>query len=184
MTSATRSRSRTRQSLAASEWLARATKGGHPLAEITTAGDMLMNDRIAAYRTSFSSEHTQATSVDHREAARQLLLEALESKKPEVIWKVGDLQGLFDEDPRRATKKQFAWWLLACQRGFDCGESSDFYRLTCRADFRHLCQPGESGIDLIKRETQNDFFEIEQLARQISEKLDSGALDELIPAEF
>jgi len=171
----------------ASAWLEKATAGGHAIARVTTGQQLLLKARLAAYaassRTGTAGDGDVGSSKPIDEAL-QLFRQALESKEPAVLWKFGESQGFFEDDPKQAMKAQFAWFLVACQRGYDCGESSSWYRSACHADGRHLCRPGEDVITFIKRETQNDFLEIEQLATQINVRLDNGSFEEFgLPAK-
>lgn len=140
-------------------WLDKSTSQGQPIAMAVTADALLITPR--------PDERSQAT----RERAKDALMEALESKDPEVIWRIGELQGVLNNMSDESTKSQWAWWLVACERGFDCGPDSPWRRWSCLYD--QLCRPDETMIDYARRLLQSDFPEVEELAREINANIDA-----------
>lgn len=149
------------------EWLAKATTAGQPVALATTASRTLVNDESPQAKLDASAGRTP----------QDLLAEAVKSKDPQVLWTIGELQVALRGYSAETMKSQWAWWLVACERGFDCSASSPWYRFSCRVD--QLCQPGETAVDYIRRSTQADFPDIEERAKEINAKLNAGDWDSL-----
>lgn len=170
----------------AKEWLRKATAAGHPIAQATTGTDFLISNRVNAMGATGPRQGAVADLPDGSFAERQaiataLLRQALKSKKPDVFVQVADAQSLI-RGPGKATANEVkAWLLLACQKGFDCSESAIWYRDLCNQDPRSLCQPGETAMDMFKRDWGNDYLEIEERAKQIDAMLEAGRYEELIP---
>jgi hypothetical protein len=157
----------------ADTWLNEAADAGHPLAQAAKAFKLLAETTRAP--TGMPSNDS-AVSADQ---AVELLRHALRSKDPSVLWTVGDLAKPLSGDAVAAERLQWVWRLAACQRGYDCSEAAGWYRFACRLDPQHLCQPGEDGLDYIRRVTENEFIEIEREARDINAKVDADAWSEL-----
>lgn len=154
----------------AQQWLERATAGGQPVAMAKTARNQLL-------QSASGGVETQGKQTDPTTNPRDLLAAALRSKDPAVLWQIGELQALLHGDSAESTKAQWAWWLAACQRGYECGENSAWYAFSCRFD--QMCLPGQTGIDHMRRTLQSDFPEVENLAKSINAKIDAGAWSEL-----
>jgi hypothetical protein len=94
-----------------------------------------------------------------------------------VVWQLADLSKLFVGDAAQAAELDWVWRLAACQRGFDCSQTAEWYRVMCRSDPN--CQPYETGVDFIRRLRADDFAEIERRAADLNAKIDAGRFDEL-----
>ena len=105
-----------------------------------------------------------------------MLITALKSKDPEVVWKIGGVQALLEGTDEERNLRQWSWWLAACQRGYDC-ENSRWMEFSCRFD--HMCAQDKDATDFIRRSTGLDFPEIESRAKQINADIDSESWDAL-----
>jgi hypothetical protein len=149
---------------APSDWLRLATEQEQPLALATTADALLINVESKKQPTTTSSD------------AATMLLTAVKSKDPEVMWKIGDAQELLDGTDEEQRLRKWSWWLAACQRGYDC-ENSRWMEFSCRFD--HMCAQDKDATDFIRRLTGLDFPEIESRAKQINAAIDSESWDAL-----
>ena len=105
-----------------------------------------------------------------------MLMKALKSGNPEAMWGIGSLQPLLSEDDDEDTLREWAWILVACQRGYDC-EKSRWMEYGCRFD--QQCVQDRDAIDFIRRMTDLGFPEVESRAKAINAKIDAEAWDEL-----
>jgi hypothetical protein len=141
------------------EWLRLASDGGYPLAQV-----------MAAKRQQLKGVGTGDDAAKNKES-RRLASMAIRTRDPQVIWEIADSQ-LTSGAQGEADSDELAWFLAACQRGFDCSPQSDSVSAFCRYDPN--CQPYESVADLFRRARGDDFPELEARARWISEKVDAG----------
>jgi hypothetical protein len=161
----------------ADDWLARATAAGQPLAQTTTALK-LFNQRAlqSAQRAGGVPNPDAPPTIDSQQDSRELLRAAVKSRDPEVLFSIGEAQGYLDApDP---TVSQFAWWLVACERGLDCSAKAEWVKIACANDPR--CASFTDPSDLVRTLSGDDWNNVEQLAHEISTKLDAGQWDELI----
>jgi hypothetical protein len=77
---------------------------------------------------------------------RDLLLASIQSKDPEAIFIVGLAQGMLQPGHPDNAVNQYAWWLVSCQKGFDCAAGSDWIQARCPTDY---CPEGLSGAEYI-----------------------------------
>lgn len=90
---------------------------------------------------------------------------------------IGSAQGGFDQTYDEKVRNELAWWLVSCQRGFDCTPDADWIQLGCTDD--RYCKQGITGMELIRDASADDWPNVAQRAQEISAKLDSGQWDEL-----
>jgi hypothetical protein len=149
---------------AAKDWLEQAARNDQPLALVAIASRNLFD----------SSPDLEAPKpyVDPGPA----LVKALRTKDPEVIWRIGEIQPLLVDDEHEQTVRTWAWWLVACERGFDC-EQSAWMEYNCRFD--QMCAQDRNATDFIRRMTDLDFPEVEARAKDINASIDSGSWDAL-----
>lgn len=107
---------------------------------------------------------------------RTLAKDAIRSKDPEAIFHLAYVESITGKS---GTPEDVAgaWMLAACQRGKECGHSSEEFQFFCRWD--PACQPSETLVDLFRR--RHRFDEIQQLANELNAKLDADRFDEIIP---
>jgi hypothetical protein len=123
-----------------------------------------------------SEDNASEKPADNDAGAVDMVLEALRSRDPEVIWEIGALQPVLDGDEDERTLRSRAWMLAACQRGYDC-ENSAWMEFDCRFD--QLCAQDRNATDFFRRTTGLDFPEIEARAKVINANLDAEAWEAL-----
>ena len=162
----------------ASEWLAKATDAGQPLAEATTARKILIQDMMKNFvKAGGAPDQSTAVTVGNGADPRQLLSSALKSGDPEVLFTIGEEQGLLYPAKSDTDTERFAWWLVACQRGFDCSAGADWVKNSCAGDPQ--CASANDPSDLVRSLAGDNWPDVQQRAREISAKLDAGQWDEL-----
>lgn len=152
----------------ADDWLRKAAGQGVPIAQALFA-----QARIAQSPTPVRDS---AAEVRHSEAYR-LLAAAVRSKDPDVLWVISEQQSYLQESGDQAALDQWAWKLLACQKGLDCSASARWYQLACSGD--NACQAGESGQDFLRRAAGTNLAEIETRAAQLANYLERDQWDAL-----
>lgn len=149
------------------QWLNVAAASGHPLARIHLA-----NELSAKVGVSGTPE-----DIKNKQEAKELTLQALRSKDPEVIFQAADLAMLFLGDDVKADEAQWVWRVAACKRGLDCGPNSDWIKMACKYDYN--CQPQDNVLDLIRRYNSQRYDTIDRKANELNEKLDANKFDSL-----
>lgn len=167
------------------DWLAAATEGGHPVAQARTAGKLLLASLIFDTKADSDSATEAKLASERRDRGMRLMTDALGSGDPAVLWTLGDYGFALAGDGASKIGWDWAWRIAACQRGYDCGAGASWHKFYCRFDMRALCLPGETGMDLIRREAGVHFPEYEERAKELNRLIDTGAWDEikLVPAE-
>jgi len=162
----------------ASDWLARATAAGQPIAKTTTASKLLLKDlqENLARAGGVPNPNTKAT-IETESDPRSLFRSAVRSKDPEVLFMIGDAQRLLYPASSDSSVSQFAWWLVACQRGFDCSGDAVWVKNSCgdNADCTSIADP----MDRVRKLAGDQWPVVQQRAQDISAKLDAGRWDEL-----
>jgi hypothetical protein len=162
----------------ADDWLARATAAGQPLAQATTALRLFTQQTLQSAQGAGGAPNPDAPPrIDSQQDPRQLLRAAVESRDPEVLFSIGAAQGYLDAQNPDPTLSQFAWWLVACERGLDCSANAEWVKIACVHDPR--CASFTVPSDLVRTLSGDDWRNVEQLAHEISAKLDAGQWDEL-----
>jgi hypothetical protein len=164
-----------------SEWLAKATRAGQPLAEATTASKILLQTMMQNFaRDGGVPNQDPKPELESGADPRTLFYQAVKSKDAEVMFMIGEAQGLLYPSRSDTDVTRFAWWLVACQRGFDCTADGRFVKQAC-AEFPD-CQSAAGPTDLVRSASQDKWPEVQQRALEISTMLDAGQWDELVPA--
>jgi TPR repeat protein len=159
------------------EWLAKATDAGQPIAQATTVTKALMEQRIQnIQKASGSRDSTAPQFAQVPAAATQLLREAVQSMDPEVLFIIGELQNTL-KPANPDTSAQFAWWLVACERGFDCSSNAEWVKTTCAGDPQCASAAGPS--DLVRYLAGDKWPEVQEQAKAISAKLSAGQWESL-----
>jgi TPR repeat protein len=156
----------------AQDWLDKATRSGQPAAQGMTAV-LLLNQEALRSIGAPNPEPSMGVDADPRE----LLRAAVQSRDPEVLWNVGLAQRAINQSSEEKVTNQLAWWIVACQRGFDCGANADWFRLACHYDSN--CAPGETGLDYLQRNASQISPVAQERAVEINAKLDAGQWNEL-----
>jgi hypothetical protein len=149
----------------AEQWLNAAAGAGQPLAQIDIASRLAIEAGVGG----------DLASVELRDDAKRLALDALRSKDAQVIFQFADVSRLFGGDPSKAAETEWAWRLAACHRGYDCGPNAEWLRIVCRLDYN--CQPQDDGVQMIRRNFSQNFDVIESKAKELNAKLDANRFD-------
>jgi hypothetical protein len=165
----------------ATEWLAKATRAGQPIAEATTANKVLLQAKMrdlvnnSPPGQSFGVLAPATVELDSGADPHKLLLDAVKSKDPDVLYTIGESQGLLDPDEADARVAKLAWLLAACQRGLDCSATGVFE--SCSAF--ESCATAVNTADMVRSLAAEDWPEVQQRAQVINTRLEAGAWDEL-----
>jgi hypothetical protein len=164
----------------AAAWLAKATEAGQPAAQAMTAMKLLVAELMRAGTAPGSVINPTDVESTERDP-RALLRSAAATSDPAALWRIGEAQGLLSsnpQSPQEITRDEFAWYLLACEKGYDCSEQAPWRQFICRYDT--TCLSGETGVDYIKRSAQAmNIYDVDERAREIAEKLNSHAWDDI-----
>jgi hypothetical protein len=162
----------------AADWLAKATAAGQPLAETTTAAKLLLQEmQQNLARAGGVPNPNTSPGIESGADPRALFRSALVSKDPEVLFVIGEFQGLLDPASIDSNARRFAWWLVACQRGFDCSENADWVKNSCGDNAGCLSASGPT--DRVRSLAGDQWPDVQQRAKEISANLDAGQWDNL-----
>jgi hypothetical protein len=157
----------------AADWLAKATAAGQPLAEATTASKILTQSMLQNFaRAGGVPNPSGMAKIESGVDPRKLLRAAVESKDPEVLFSIGEEQGVLNPSNSDTVTMQFAWWLVACQRGLDCSENANWVKNSCGDDAQ--CASAGGPEDRVRTLAGDKWPEVQQRAREIDAKLDAG----------
>jgi hypothetical protein len=162
------------------DWLAKATDAGLPAAQARAADLLLVAEEF----------HEPSPIKSRQEDPRALLRSALETKDPAALLVAGTFLSAIDQlnKPRlndaqakgERIENKLAWWLLACNRGYDCSENGPWFGEICASDLR-LCQAGQTNaVDYIHRVAEDlHYADLDQRAEELNAKVDARAWGEL-----
>jgi hypothetical protein len=165
----------------AADWLARSTDAGYSPAQATTAEQMLVQDLLknAANASGVPVPDQGAPAVENRMSPRELLQAALTSGDAEVLFEIGETHAMLNPTASAETEatERYAWWLVACQRGLDCGANADWIMSTCSVDPQ--CASYTDPADYLRSLAGDQWSEVQQRAVEISQKLDGHQWSDL-----
>ncbi len=155
------------------DWIAKASNADQPAAQsaLALAALQRFGDADTDLKNAMAVAH-----IENVEDARSLLMAAASTKDPEAIWNVGAAQGRFSQTYDDKLKNQLAWWLVSCQRGFDCDADADWIQMSCQTVG---CPKDLAGPDFIRLMSRDCWQEVEQRAQEIADQLDAGELSQL-----
>jgi hypothetical protein len=144
------------------DWLNRSIKAGQPNALATGAQLGIMQEREKA--TPNGSHWLPQDPVGAGADPRQLALKAVQSRDPGALIQIGNMTNLLNprESPQESVVNRLAWTVAACQQTGGCSD--------CGSD----CDPAT-----LMSQAGNNWGAVQQRAREIAEKLDSGQWDQL-----
>jgi hypothetical protein len=108
---------------------------------------------------------------------RELLRAAVESRDPEVLFTIGEVQPLLNPLSTENDINRLAWWVVACRRGFNCSASAEWVRSVCGDTAP--CASAVDSTDRLRMLAGDDWIKVRQLAREINSKLEAREWDEL-----
>jgi hypothetical protein len=150
------------------DWMKAALAVDNPLAQANAAREKA--------ESSLRSSGSEKAQEDRSEAIR-LILDAVRTRDPEVLLRVGDAAASLAYGNEVESKRRgLSWTLAACLRTPDCEGLALWKKYRCNWDSQ--CQPYETPRDIIRRDAGSDFDEVERRARELNEKIDAGTLEE------
>jgi hypothetical protein len=142
-------------------WLRRAAQSGYPLAQVRRAAELALG----------------VDGPPNHAAARESMRAAVRSGDPEVLLQTGAVAQLLAEGESARERHEWVWEVAACQRGANCGPTTEWVRSLCALDKK--CQPYETAMDVIRRRVGAQLPEIEEEARQLNARIDAREWGEL-----
>jgi hypothetical protein len=161
-----------------SEWLSKATDAGQPLAQMETAQKIFLRPTRGAMLP--WEPQTPGILQGTYSDARSLVRAAVETRDPEALFDVSGLLGFLNksEPNEQLTQDAITWQYVACLRGLDCGVNAEWHLQFCLSN--PDCLPDESGVDYLRRiAPMKHIIDLEERARELNAKIDSGQWDEL-----
>ncbi len=148
------------------DWLDQAVKANYPPATFLKARQMLKNDLITGDDTGV-------------EKARDLAVRAAsQGADPEMVFGFVDFVTSNSRSPEQYGNLVQAWWLLACESGYDCSAQSDAIRGLCTANPQ--CANKPTVVEALQLTAGTKFGEVQQLAEQIKNALESRDVEAII----
>ena len=159
-------------------WLAAATDAGQPSAQATMAMKILLHDQMVNFaRSGGVPDSGNLEAVGNGADPRQLLRSAVKSKDPEILFTIGDVQGLLHPAAGDVKAAQLTWWLVACQRGLDCTVNAEWVQNSCAGN--PACASANSPTELVRRLAGDQWPEVEERAQRLGTLLDTDQWDAL-----
>jgi hypothetical protein len=142
-------------------WLDEAANAGSPAAKFMQAE--------LAHRMGLLNGTVQDTKI------AQQAIDASLSGDPDVLFGMAAFVDGSQKTPQQAADLISAWWVLGCEKGFDCSSTSEWIKANCLYDPQCANQP--SVLEELQRIHGARFGEIQYLADQIGEAVASHSPD-------
>ena len=162
------------------EWFNKATDAGQPAASASIAADILWRQYLETYQK--AGGHPElGPPVRPGADLDALLLTAARSLDPEALYMIGKVKALQQQMAHsKDATEEYAWTLVACQRGFPCNGNFDWITTGCPNCNPDNPTPENSLMaDLTNRGGNNNWAAVQQRAQQINASLEAGRWDEL-----
>jgi hypothetical protein len=91
---------------------------------------------------------------------------------PTVLFGMADFVVGASKSQEQISQLMSAWWLLGCERGYDCSNQSEWIKATCTWDPQ--CANKPTVIEELQRMNGAKFGDVQLLAEQIGAAVDSG----------
>jgi len=140
------------------DWLDQAVTADYPPATFMKA-DMTMKS------------HLMDGDTASIERAKQQAIVASISADPEVLFGMADFVDNTNRSQAQVKQLISAWYLLACQSGYDCSAESEAIKSTCTVDPQ--CADKPTVVEQLQRINGAQFGDVEQLAEQIKSAINS-----------
>jgi TPR repeat protein len=137
----------------AAGWLEQAAKANYPPAVFMTA-DLTMKKHLL-----------ENGNIAEIQQARQEAIIASTSADPEVLFGMANFVDVAGKTRDQMGQLLSAWWLLACNSGYDCGPDSDAIKGVCTVDPQ--CADKPSFVENLERTNGSNFGEVQQIAERI-----------------
>jgi hypothetical protein len=161
------------------DWLVKATDANLPAAQARTA-ETLLGDEVL---------HRPPTIQSQEQDPRALLRSALAAGDPTALMVAGGFLRAVDEmnSPRlndaqardQRTENRLAWWLLACNRGYDCSENSPWFSEVCATDPVCRSAPTDAVAYIHQVADLRHYADLDQRADEFSAKVAAQAWSDL-----
>jgi hypothetical protein len=164
----------------AAMWLAAATTAGQPLAQATTAMQIAMQEVVTPPARAHSGPAADSSGAPVKTDSlsyHQLLRLAVESRDPEVLFDIGDMQFMLNPNNPEHDIDRYAWMLIACESGFDCTSNAGWVQNGCLP--RIDCEGMTGPTDYIRHLAGDEWQAVEQRSGEIRMKLDAGQWGDL-----
>jgi len=159
-------------------WLAAATDAGQPGAEATTAMKILLHNQMLNFaRGGAVPDSGNLGAVGNGADPLQLLRSAVKSKNPEILFTIGEAQGLLHPAAADTKAAQLSWWLVACQRGLDCTANAEWVQNSCGGN--PACASANTPTELVRNLAGDQWPEVEERAQRLGTQLDNDQWDAL-----
>jgi TPR repeat protein len=142
----------------ANDWLDQAAKAGYAPATFMKA-DMAMKS------------HLMDGDTAAIQRAREQAIIASASGDPEVLAGMVDFVESGNRNPQQVGQLISAWWLLACNSGYDCSANSEVAKGFCTVDAQ--CANKVSLLEDLERVNGAKFGEVQLLSEQIGAAIGS-----------
>lgn len=144
------------------EWLSSAASAGYAPAQFMEA-DLILKQKVL-----------QGDPAE-LEKAREMAASASMGADPAVLFGMADFVDASGKTREKAGQLIAAWWLLGCQRGYDCTSDSDAAYSVCSADPQ--CANRPTIQEHLQWSYGAQYVDVEQLAEQIGLAIDSGNVE-------
>jgi TPR repeat protein len=155
------------------QWLDKAVDAGNPAAMAQKALIIESN----AMKSSLSQLPHAPVEADVRDQAKDLALTAVQSGDPDAIFLMADW---VREGTRSAEENATfisAWQILACQKGYDCGQNSNWMRSFCAGQVQ--CADDRTYIDYFQRTLGNQYADALNLAKAIDQAISAKDVESI-----
>jgi hypothetical protein len=146
------------------DWLDQAAKAGYPPAIFMKADLMLQTHLI------------DGDSAALQQARQQAIIESA-SADPAVLFGMADFVDGAGKSREQAGQLISAWWLLACESGYDCSAESAAIKGICTVDPQ--CADKPTLVEEIQRANGASFGQVQLLTEQIRAAVNSHNPDEI-----
>jgi len=160
------------------DWLARATASGQPIAQALTASRALLQaQQLELTKAAGVPLPTPEDPTLRGVEPAALLRAAVQSLDSEVFFIIGDIALLAFPAANDPKIEGYAWELVACERGFNCTASGAWVKANC--SFDPQCASPSSPSDFIRRVAGDDWAAVQLRAEEINSKLVASEWDAL-----
>lgn len=156
-----------KMSLSWNQWLDKAADDGNPAAIALRASLLQSQLMLESHSTLPHPER----AADAEAQARELAISSAESGDPDAIFLMSDWVRTGQRTDQETATLIYAWKILACQNGYDCGASSDWMLSAC--SWNPQCADGRTYTDFLQRELGSQYDDAVRLAKSISEAVAS-----------
>lgn len=149
------------------QWLDKAVDGGSAAAMALKATVMDSDAMIS----SLSELPHAPVEADTRTRAQDFAVDAVQSGDPDAIFSMAAFVRAGNRLPEENAALISAWELLACQKGYDCSQNSNWMRSVCASDVQ--CANDQTYTDYFKRNLGTQYSDVLNLAQALNQAIRS-----------